>query len=223
MRRILGLMLWDPSFFIAYVLTSDWWEGLLQHSIFSSQWWGNVLQGSLGSIVGLVGVFLIIKSELRRDERNRKEERKREDRAREAEREREEQARKEARDKESANRSKVSASAVQSLAVEIMLDSDLRDEPSMQLVRELLIFASEEAIDYPGVLDWSFKHQMNILRAMRHEEKEKIVVSVASTVAGALTAWLKNDRPKNYFTLDDPDKDFKNTLENLGIEINLDD
>lgn len=212
-------MLWDPSFVIAYVLTSDWWEGLLQHSILSSQWWGNVLQGSLGSIVGLVGVFLIIRSELRRDERNRKEEREREQRTRDVEIEREERARQEKIDKESAERSKTSASAVRSVAVEIMLVSELEDESPMHLIRELLNFSAEEAVDYPGVLDWTYKHQINILRAMRHEKKSPLVKNLASVIAGALTAWLRDGRPENYFTLDDPDKDFEEILKPLGIEL----
>jgi len=112
----------------------------------------------------------------------------------------------------------MSVSAVRGLAVEMMLGAELQDDAPMQLVRELLIFSAEEIVDYPGVLDWTFKHQTNILRAMKHEERDQIVKSLASVIAGALTSWLKNNRPKDYFTLDDPNEDFEEIIKPLGIE-----
>lgn len=190
-------MPWILVLQIPYVLVSEWWSGILQHSVLSPTWWGSVLQGSVGSFVALMGVFVVIRHERRRDERTRQEDREKEKRAHREEKNKEERARQAEKAKHLEQRSIESVASMQTVALDLMQrDAKGEEDPegAFLLIKEILIFSIREGADYPELDRWLTRHHERLIPWLNEEGSLRIAAAVAALITGGLLGWVQRGR-----------------------------
>lgn len=204
--QILGSM-WILPLLLSLLFTSDWWSGLMEHSILSTQWWGSVLQGSVGSAITLLGVFLVIRHELRRDERARRHEQERETEARRLEQE-----------KESRSRTYESFVSFNTLCTRLMYDIQESQRPTVELAEQMFELLVVEGPEHLGLQNWILAHQDYVVECGTHPKQRELISGAAAYLSGALSAWVLRGCPDDFFEVETVALFWRKNCKDAGVE-----
>lgn len=145
----------------------------------AAEWWANLLQGSVGAVVGLMGVFgvfwLTRRHEVDRDKRVRDL-----DKARAAE-----------------ERTLAGVASIME-ASHATRTTGAVDETADRLARELVLFCVREIRDHPNAARWAKEQSSEVLQCAAPHLDFRALPWQAGMIATVLTDWVASGCPDSY-------------------------
>lgn len=143
------------------------------------EWWANVLQGSVGAIIGLIGLFTVFwgtkKHELKRDRVAR-----------------------EAQEKKAAEeRTLSSVAAVMQSSLTLRAKTLDDSEQGSRFADELMMFCVREIRDHPNVAQWAQEQSSEVVKCMEPHQDIRALPWQAGMISAALTKWVYAGFPED--------------------------
>lgn len=145
----------------------------------ATEWWANVLQGSVGAVVGLMGVFgvfwLTRRHEVDRDKRVR-----------------------DLDNAKAAEERTLSGTASVMEASHAARIPGRTDEAAERLARELVLFCVREIRDHPNAAEWARQQSTEVLLCAGPNVDPRALPWQAGMISGVLTDWVARGCPESF-------------------------
>lgn len=157
-----------------------------------------MLQSSAGSFLALAGVLLLIRHELRREERSRQAD----------------------REKEVEKRAYESLIIFNTETTDLLLGKDKSEEPASELGNYLLKFSFRESPGRNSLNSWISENLKYIGMCKGHEKELLLTRLATATIGGALATWVTRERCRDaYFEpIELVTKVWKNIAKNADVD-----